>query len=363
MTSGTKSYTSESSGWSKTWSGEDDPIKKKRYNAYSMVGSDWYCNINRLQRYGIEYFAAAKSRAGVISFDADANLDSSALAAISESIRGHSFNAAIFAAESKESLATVTNTLRAVFTAFKAIKRRDLPSALRAIGRLPGQDSKKAHRRLEAGDIPGAWLALRYGWVPLLQDIYEAMKAYENRSNGARGVTVSERKSKKIDYGNVGRASDSVCFRAYTYFRQTIHYRVTFSENLSAARTLGLNNPAAVLWERLPFSFVVDWALPIGQYLDNLGFFSGLQLVYEKTVFSAAVDHIVQFQPLSVEYGGVDLSFPTRGEFNERRLDRTRGTVLSVPFPSHKSLEKTFSIGHIQNASALIAQMVINARK
>lgn len=35
-------------------------------------------------------------------------------------------------------------------------------------------------------------------------------------------------------------------------------------------KLLGFTNPAAVLWEATPFSFVVDWFLPIGDYLKTL---------------------------------------------------------------------------------------------
>lgn len=32
----------------------------------------------------------------------------------------------------------------------------------------------------------------------------------------------------------------------------------------------GFSNPAAVLWEATPFSFVGDWFFPIGDYLNDL---------------------------------------------------------------------------------------------
>jgi hypothetical protein len=39
---------------------------------------------------------------------------------------------------------------------------------------------------------------------------------------------------------------------------------------LSTASELGLTNPLAVAWELVPFSFVVDWALPIGSFLNQI---------------------------------------------------------------------------------------------
>jgi len=358
--------------YSKVWSGQDDPVTKTRENEYTMTLRNWWGEPTSY-KVGINGSvvvsgSGATSISGSLSWPGpDGNAVLECLAQISESIRGHSFNAAIFAAESKESLATVTNTLRSVFQAFSAIKRRDLGGALRSLGRLPGQSSKKASKSLQAGDIPGAWLSIRYGWQPLLNDIYEVMKAYENRSNGARGVVVRAHKNLKPVTGDVGNAANWRNYRAMTVTRSSIRYKVTFKENLSTARTLGLLNPAAVLWEKMPFSFVIDWAIPIGTYLDSLGIFAGLQLEYARTYFYRKDDFIKQTVSWTgspqQQPGYIDLSFPTKGVYTLVHIERTRGTSLSVPFPSLKSLEKTFSIGHIQNASALIAQLVINARK
>lgn len=358
--------------YSKVWSGQDDAVAKTRENEYTMTLRNWWGEPTSY-KIGVNGStvtggSGATSISDQFSWpNPDGNAVLECLAQISENIRGHSFNAAIFAAESKESLATVINTLRSVFHAFSAIKRRDLGGALRSLGKLPGQSSKKADKSLQAGDIPGAWLSIRYGWQPLLNDIYEAMKAYETRSNGARGIVVRSHKDLKPVIGDVGNAANWRNFRAMTVTRSSLRYKVTFKENLSVARTLGLLNPAAVLWEKLPYSFVVDWALPIGSYLDSLGIFTGLQLEYARTYFYRKDDFIKQTVSWTgspqQQPGYIDLSYPAKGVYTLIHIERTRGTSLSVPIPSLKSLEKTFSIGHIQNASALIAQLVINARK
>jgi hypothetical protein len=38
---------------------------------------------------------------------------------------------------------------------------------------------------------------------------------------------------------------------------------------LKTASELGLTNPVEVLWELVPFSFVIDWALPIGSFISQ----------------------------------------------------------------------------------------------
>jgi hypothetical protein len=39
---------------------------------------------------------------------------------------------------------------------------------------------------------------------------------------------------------------------------------------MGVARQLGLLDPLSVAWELLPWSFVIDWFIPIGAYLDVL---------------------------------------------------------------------------------------------
>jgi hypothetical protein len=41
-------------------------------------------------------------------------------------------------------------------------------------------------------------------------------------------------------------------------------------EEMSVARQLGMLDPASVVWEIVPYSFVVDWFVPFGTYLSNL---------------------------------------------------------------------------------------------
>jgi hypothetical protein len=40
---------------------------------------------------------------------------------------------------------------------------------------------------------------------------------------------------------------------------------------MAAFRQMGLGNPASILWERIPWSFVLDWFIPIGTYLELIG--------------------------------------------------------------------------------------------
>lgn len=53
---------------------------------------------------------------------------------------------------------------------------------------------------------------------------------------------------------------------------------VVRNPNLHLASQLGLTNPASVAYELVPYSFVLDWVLPLGPFLSSLTDFSGLDI-------------------------------------------------------------------------------------
>lgn len=99
------------------------------------------------------------------------------------------------------------------------------------------------------------WLEHQFGFVPLLQTIFDSISELE------RSETIRRRTGK----------SNGARYGMYAGVINTSQY--------TAAR-LGLLNPALVLWDKLPFSFVIDWFLPISTILRWLGSNRGLGKVY-----------------------------------------------------------------------------------
>jgi len=60
-------------------------------------------------------------------------------------------------------------------------------------------------------------------------------------------------------------------FSASTKLIQKLEGLSDMSSNIKAyAAALGLNNPAAIVWEAIPYSFVVDWFFKVGKLLNSL---------------------------------------------------------------------------------------------
>ncbi len=137
------------------------------------------------------------------------------------------------------------------------------------------------------------WLAYKFAWLPLLQSIYSALQYVKdglaNHTFSASAHTTADLEKPAIR--NLTQVVDSK-WKGESGCKIECMYKLTsgFLDNLSR---LGLTNPASVVWESLPLSFVVDWFLPVGSFLNavsgngGLLFWRGYQTNYVKYSWDA----------------------------------------------------------------------------
>lgn len=143
------------------------------------------------------------------------------------------------------------------------------------------------------GDASSRWLEYNYALMPLVYDVVGAAQVLAEYFNG---VPISEMwpvrvKLKKLeDISSEMRGSTSLSWRIVTdleglaEWRGTIELWYTVDHSwLKSASSLGLIGPG-VVWELVPYSFMVDKVIPIGDFIEactaTLGctFVSGWQL-------------------------------------------------------------------------------------
>jgi len=125
---------------------------------------------------------------------------------------------------------------------------------------------------------------------------------------------------------------------------------------VNVAQLSGLTDPASVLWELTPYSFVADWFIPIGNYLAARSLASALTGTFVTTktrrVFCA-------YEGLANTDNGIVRTVyttPPKGNCALINVTRTVSTSLNVPVPSFKTLDKVASWKHCANAVALLVQ-------
>lgn len=257
--------------FAKSWNGADDPIHKKAWNNYSMSstdtfrgtfrrtywnGSSWvFLEENNFWNMGTSYYPVFQY--GSWSSDDDLTL----LCRLRQKLAGHSFNAGVALGESHETFDMVASTVRTAHRAYKALRRGDgraLRDIFGALGLGPRGPWKGA---------ANLWLQYQYGWRPLIQDLYAAAEAVFRLTNPP--ISFVESASLK----RLGFVSSMASRNPPQFFRQGYCFRkkkmqVVVTENWSPMASLGLDDPATVVWELVPFSFVVDWFIPFGNYLE-----------------------------------------------------------------------------------------------
>lgn len=220
------------------------------------------------------------------------------------------FNAAVFIGELKPTIHMVAKRSNQLRTAMKNLQEGNW----KGFGEvLPKAEPPSRRQRAKARDSWGdVWLEYTYGWSPLVSDVYGAMSALQKGVSGS-GTPVSARSGR----GGIGRGRERGTSDSAANLAKPMAQSAVFSGTVSnpGARTLqelGLANPAALAWELLPYSFVADWFLPIGDILAALTAGTGLMgvtgsIVYEtrnkqdriRSGFWIQTEQFVYRQPIS----------------------------------------------------------------
>jgi hypothetical protein len=185
-------------------------------------------------------------------------------------------NLGVAAAEASKTINHITHTATRIYDAMRAFKRGNLRQVAIHLGLTPGT----AHK---------SWLEYKYGWMPLLMDVKGAAEHFAQHQVGRPlRITSSKKKTvpfswtRRVDYGLIYGSSTQHGFYTET-IKGTYDVRVKLvadvtNPQLSTLQQLGLTNPALIAWELVPFSFVFDWFVSVGDYLTGLTALNGLTL-------------------------------------------------------------------------------------
>jgi hypothetical protein len=261
---------------------------------------------------------------------------------LADDVRKHSFNLAVNIAQGKQMTNMVLDNLKLFGHAVKSARRGNFVDAIYILKQSP-----RGKRKFVSKDISGRWLELQYGWLPMISDSFEAAKAFGE----ANKVRMKLYRGTKVLKVNFNSSTSPPNFSGLGVNKKRVSYLYEMSEggNLSWKRSLGLTDPLSVAWEILPWSFVIDWFLPIGTYLESLNTIPHLVGRFS-TSYKSTFNSSASIPANTIYYKGA------KAKFEYFRLERSISTSLSVPFPSFASLDGALSPKRIYNAIALAHQ-------
>jgi hypothetical protein len=118
---------------------------------------------------------------------------------------------------------------------------------------------------------------------------------------------------------------------------------------------LGLTSPISLGWELIPFSFVIDWFLPIGAALnaasafDGLTFHSGYKAY--RTEKRSQIDYNLSDTSTDATY---DRKEQISGSGTGTSIHYTRTKLTSFPSARVPTVKNPVSLIHAANAVALV---------
>lgn len=159
-------------------------------------------------------------------------------------------------AESAGTIRSLNDRLLGVSRILNALRKKDIKGALSVLHQFTGYNTSRAEARLKAAPdrtfndrVSSFWLETAFGWTPLLQSIYDSMEVLGKDYRTSRRARASDSHNGL----RVGIAAEFITSDANRF------------------SSLGITNPAEILWDTVPFSFVLDWFLPIGDSIRFLG--------------------------------------------------------------------------------------------
>lgn len=288
----------------------------------------------------------------MVSFDGwlwNGNDDLNLIGKLREKVAGSDFNLGVFLGEGHEALKMITSAATTLYRAVRALRKGDLVGAAAVMKMTRGTAS--AYKMKKKDPIGSRWLELQYGWMPLLQDIHGGAEFLAHHLNVPYAVSYRVRRKVGGKY-TVSPLAQAVDVKCYTSCQ--IIARI---EEVDVPTLSGLLNPLSVAWELVPFSFLADWVLPVGNYLDARGLASALTGTFVTTRKNYFASSVGGHQPsVDTTYSNVlirDLNLT---------ISRTVSTTLNVPLPNVKTFGQVTSWKHAANALALLSTSVVGQR-
>lgn len=264
---------------------------------------------------------------------------------VRKSIRGEYVNLAVMLSEYRE-------TAKLFYDLANVVKTRG-DSLLK---RHPDLRGRRHNGRV---DIPttaaAAHLQFQYGIKPLMQDLGTSIG--ELAGAIPQEFYVQGVKSRKGKAAGVGYQTGTIGTAAYAKVEilSTQFIRTRYAARLvpgAVKQTLsqhGLLNPLSVAWEKLPFSFVIDWFVDVGDTLASLDNMT----IYDKLyVIDSQSDRTARRYVILDGQNGLKLLRPGEGFYFWRQDVRYAAKAISlVMTPMYKP---SASLAHITNGLALL---------
>lgn len=206
-------------------------------------------------------------------------------------IKEENTNLAQSCAEYRQTCSMFGKLASDMFSAFRSLRKDCGLSALVKLLKTP-------RGRVEKG-IANRWLEYQYGFRPLMQDLHNVADDMTRRPREGFDRRISKRTTQRENWawelpapgipGNPTVKRDET----WTYQLRTTAIYTVSEPGIAQLSSYGITNPAELAWELIPYSFVVDWMIPVGDYLASLDALLGVSNLKVYSSYRLDIDHFV----------------------------------------------------------------------
>lgn len=322
---------------------------------------------------------------GAVVFDSSGNRSRAYNEALSDLLSklGGSLNLAVSAVESKQT-AKMLN-LVGMYTKFVAdMKRswkRELADKMRSFkSRRSVKRAMKNWQRgvklrnprwyrprpldkglVESASLAGAngYLMFTYGLSPLISDIYGIANNVVGWSReiaiaegkGSSSISVNQRSVLALDGRNhVGRSER----RGFVACTLKVRARSAFDQDYTKWSSM---NPIGLAYELLPYSFVLDWIVDLGGYMENLE-----KSIVFSTQFRDGFASFIEVQRVRTAFRSVvrnNGTFKLNATGFDEMVTFDRSLLLSFPKPDFPRVHPDLGSRRLLSAASLLRQLIL----
>lgn len=210
---------------------------------------------------------------------------------------------------------------------------------------------------------PASWLEFQYGWRPLFFDVMgsiEAVQTFLEPEDWMVTVKAGRKEEREIrDLKDNAKYLVQLNFQAEgktfrgVFARVDYHPSDLFLSRLSA--NTGLTNPALLAWELMPYSFVIDWGVQVGDWISSMDATQYMQFAYGSVTDRRELDLVIS--PVDARYGAngaVTSWIPDKGSL--RKFELHRKTLSSWPLARAPRFKDPTSLTHVANGLSLLTE-------
>lgn len=325
-----------------------------RYRHYPYGWTIQENNTFRTERRGLLGLSFPFANEG-ISSSAKTSVDTAALYGILDRIKRKKIDLGVVFAERKKTSQMILDAAGRIGESLVQLKRGNFAGAAREL-LMVSTPRRPLQRSSPSKALANDWLALQYGWRPLISDVYNGAEELARLANRDTVLRVSSSKTHFHQLVHPVSNSWGPPMTRREFGRYTRKYVIVFSSRaqvIDDLSTLGITNPASIAWELLPWSFVIDWFVPIGKFIDALD--AGIGVSFLKGC-STSFEKITSVYEARGERKEGQTTYSGNATAKTIDVEVTRTKLLSLPTPTLPRFSLDITANRGASALSLIRQ-------